>query len=89
MSHSIPTTGQYSIAARMDRLPITPLHVKATIVIGLGLFFDIYEIFLSGTLERRPICIAERHDAVQRVARSPMDDGRWTMIPQGPADGST
>lgn len=39
-----------SIAARMDRLPITPLHVKATIVIGLGLFFDIYEIFLSGTL---------------------------------------
>lgn len=39
-----------SIAARMDRLPITPLHVKATVVIGLGLFFDIYEIFLSGTL---------------------------------------
>lgn len=39
-----------SVAARMDRLPITPLHVKATIVIGLGLFFDIYEIFLSGTL---------------------------------------
>lgn len=39
-----------SIAARMDRLPITPLHIKATVIIGLGLFFDIYEIFLSGTL---------------------------------------
>lgn len=50
MSHSAAATRQYSIAARMDRLPITPLHVKATIVIGLGLFFDIYEIFLSGTL---------------------------------------
>ena len=40
----------YSIAARMDRLPITPLHRRATVVIGFGLFFDIYEVFLAGTL---------------------------------------
>lgn len=41
---------EYSIAARMDRLPITPLHRRATIVIGFGLFFDLYEVFLAGTL---------------------------------------
>ena len=39
-----------SIPARMDRLPIVPTHLRATVIIGVGLFFDIYEIFLSGTL---------------------------------------
>jgi MFS transporter, putative metabolite:H+ symporter len=39
-----------TVAARMNRLPITPLHRRATIVIGLGLFFDIYEVFLAGVL---------------------------------------
>ena len=34
----------------MDRLPITPLHRRATVVIGLGQFFDLYEIFLAGVL---------------------------------------
>ncbi|MGA8114064.1 MAG: MFS transporter [Actinocatenispora sp.] len=42
-----PTT---TIAARMNRLPITRLHRMATLAIGLGLFFDIYEIFLAGVL---------------------------------------
>ncbi|MFW0794009.1 MFS transporter [Gordonia sp. CPCC 205515] len=44
------TMAGYSIAARMDRLPITPLHRRATVVIGFGLFFDLYEVFLAGTL---------------------------------------
>jgi putative MFS transporter len=39
-----------AIAARMDRLPITPLHRRAVVVIGLGQFFDLYEIFLAGVL---------------------------------------
>jgi MFS transporter, putative metabolite:H+ symporter len=39
-----------TVAARMDRLPITPLHRRATVAIGLGLFFDIYEVFLAGVL---------------------------------------
>ncbi|WP_245813994.1 MFS transporter [Rhodococcus marinonascens] len=34
----------------MDRLPITRHHRWLTVVIGLGLFFDIYEIFLAGVL---------------------------------------
>jgi putative MFS transporter len=39
-----------SIAARIDRLPITRTHKRATIAIGLGMFFDIYEVFLAGVL---------------------------------------
>jgi putative MFS transporter len=43
-----PTAG--SIGARMDRLPITRTHRLATVAIGLGMFFDIYEVFLAGVL---------------------------------------
>ena len=39
-----------SIAARMDRLPITRTHRRATLAVGLGMFFDIYEVFLAGVL---------------------------------------
>lgn len=44
-----PTTRVF-VAARMDRLPVTRLHVAATAVIGLGLFFDAYENFLAATI---------------------------------------
>ncbi|UOF91126.1 MFS transporter [Fodinisporobacter ferrooxydans] len=39
-----------SIADRLNRLPISPFHKKATVIIGLGTFFDLYDIFLSGAL---------------------------------------
>jgi putative MFS transporter len=39
-----------SIATRMDRLPITRTHRQATVAVGLGMFFDIYEVFLAGVL---------------------------------------
>ncbi|WP_308163446.1 MFS transporter [Nocardia alni] len=42
--------GGDSIAARLDRMPITRMHVVAVVCVGLGLFFDTYEIFLAGTL---------------------------------------
>lgn len=38
------------LAARMDRLPIVRTHRRATVAVGLGLFFDFYEIFLAGVL---------------------------------------
>jgi putative MFS transporter len=38
------------VAARMDRLPITRTHRRATLAVGLGMFFDIYEVFLAGVL---------------------------------------
>jgi putative MFS transporter len=43
-----PDTG--TIAGRLDRLPITRTHRRATVAVGLGLFFDFYEVFLTGVL---------------------------------------
>ncbi|HEY1968448.1 MAG TPA: MFS transporter [Pseudonocardia sp.] len=34
----------------MDRLPITSTHRRATLAVGLGMFFDIYEVFLTPVL---------------------------------------
>lgn len=39
-----------SIAARLDRLPMTRWHWTLVAVVGLGTFFDLYEIFLGGVL---------------------------------------
>lgn len=47
---SSSTTGGPSIAGRMDRLPLIGMHRKATTAVGLGLFFDMYEIFLTPVL---------------------------------------
>ncbi len=38
------------VAARLDRLPVTRRHRSLVITIGMGLFFDMYEIFMSGVL---------------------------------------
>lgn len=34
----------------LDHLPVGPMHRKVVVAIGLGLFFEIYEIFLSSTI---------------------------------------
>lgn len=44
------SAGRASIAARLNRLPIGRVHKLAVIFVGLGLFFDTYEVFLAGTL---------------------------------------
>jgi MFS transporter, putative metabolite:H+ symporter len=46
----VTTLALFSIASRLNRLPIIGIHRRATVVIGLGLFFDSYEIFLIGAL---------------------------------------
>jgi MFS transporter, putative metabolite:H+ symporter len=38
------------IGQRLDHLPIGPIHRKIVVAIGLGLFFEMYEIFLSSTI---------------------------------------
>ncbi|POX42683.1 MFS transporter [Streptomyces sp. Ru73] len=43
--HPAPT-----IAERLDRLPLTRRHWMAVVVVGVGIFFDLYEVFLAGTL---------------------------------------
>jgi putative MFS transporter len=39
-----------SIADRLNRLPIVRTHRVATVVIGIGVFFDLFDIFLAGVL---------------------------------------
>jgi putative MFS transporter len=38
------------IGQRLDHLEVGPMHRKVVVAIGLGLFFEIYEIFLSSTI---------------------------------------
>lgn len=46
----MPEQNSTQLAARLSRLPITPTHRRAIVAVGIGLFFDIYEIFLAGTI---------------------------------------
>jgi len=48
------------IGRRLDQLSVGPTHRKVIVVIGLGLFFEVYEIFLSRHRQHRP------EDAVRR-----------------------
>lgn len=48
--HSPGMASGLAIAARMDRLPVTRTHRRATVAVGLGLFFEFYEVFLAGVL---------------------------------------
>ncbi|GAA4162700.1 MFS transporter [Gryllotalpicola daejeonensis] len=36
--------------AQLDDLPVGRTHWRVVIAVGLGLFFDLYEVFLSGTI---------------------------------------
>ena len=38
------------VAARLDRLPITRWHRVLTLLVGVGSFFDLYEVFLGSVL---------------------------------------
>ncbi|MFK0292233.1 MFS transporter [Streptomyces sp. NPDC090442] len=38
------------VAARLDRLPASRWHRRVTLVVGVGAFFDLYEVFLGGVL---------------------------------------
>lgn len=46
----ISPDGGISVAARLDRLPVTRVHRMAVVIVGIGMFFDLYEVFLAGTL---------------------------------------
>ncbi|HWT45864.1 MAG TPA: MFS transporter, partial [Vicinamibacterales bacterium] len=39
-----------TIAARLNRLPITRTHRAITAIAGIGTFFDLFDIFLAGVL---------------------------------------
>ena len=44
------TSAQTTIAARMDRVPLFSLHRKLVFVLGIGTFFDVFDIALGGLL---------------------------------------
>lgn len=46
-----------SVGEQLDRMPVGAVHRKVIVAIGLGLFFEMYEIFLSSTMST-----ALRHD---------------------------
>ncbi|MVU76331.1 MFS transporter [Nocardia sp. ET3-3] len=35
---------------RLDEQPLGPVHYKLVALVGMGLFFDLYELFLAGTI---------------------------------------
>lgn len=49
--------GTTSVGEQLDQLPVGTVHRKAIVVVGLGLFFEMYEIFLASTMST-----ALRHD---------------------------
>src|SRR5882757_4750158 len=45
-----PTPTRLRVADTLDRLPVTRTHLRVVVAVGLGLFFDMYEVFLAGTI---------------------------------------
>jgi putative MFS transporter len=39
-----------TIAARLDRIPLFSMHRRLAFIVGIGAFFDLYDIFLGGVL---------------------------------------
>ena len=44
------TQAERTIAARLDRLPILPFHRRLLVLIGAGMFFDSFDIYLAGSV---------------------------------------
>lgn len=45
-----PEVVKAELAARLDRLPVTRLHRFFIAVVGVAVFFDLYDLFLAGTI---------------------------------------
>lgn len=39
-----------TIASQLNLLPVTRAHWRTTVIVGLGLFFDLFDVFLAGIL---------------------------------------
>ncbi|MGV0039190.1 MFS transporter [Mycobacterium colombiense] len=53
----VVSTSGSTVGELLDDMPVGPVHRKAIVAVGLGLFFEMYEIFLSSTMST-----ALRHD---------------------------
>src|SRR4051812_39898973 len=43
-------TQSADIGSQLDALPVTRMHRKIVVAIGMGLFFEVYEIFVSSSI---------------------------------------
>jgi putative MFS transporter len=50
MSAGTEVTPMSSVSARLDRLPILPFHRRLLVLIGAGMFFDSFDIYLAGSV---------------------------------------
>ena len=41
-------TGPGTIGARLDRLPLSGFHTRIVTLIAIGLFLDVFDIYLAG-----------------------------------------
>ena len=48
--HGGPAPGPPGHGARLDRIPLFSLHRRLAVAVGLGTFFDLYDIFHVGVL---------------------------------------
>ena len=48
--HADRDGGLRDIGRRLDHLPVGHVHRRVVVAVGLGLFFEVYEIFLSSTI---------------------------------------
>jgi hypothetical protein len=48
--HADRDGGLRDIGRRLDHLPVGHFHRRVVVAVGLGLFFEVYEIFLSSTI---------------------------------------
>ena len=49
----IAAEGQLSVAARLNRLPVTSFHRRLVLICAIGLFFDIFDLYMSGYIGAR------------------------------------
>jgi hypothetical protein len=62
------------IGQRLDHLPIGPMHRKVVVAIGLGLFFEVYEILLSSTIAT---ALKTSRRLSSQIRKSPNSPGRF------------
>ncbi len=52
-TEGIAAAGGFSVAARLNRLPVTPFHRRLVLICAIGLFFDIFDLYMSGYIGAR------------------------------------
>ncbi|WP_226353088.1 hypothetical protein [Pseudonocardia sp. ICBG601] len=55
MTEARPGTATSGPAAVLESLPLSGWHRRLVVLVGIGSFFDLYEVFLGGVLAPMPL----------------------------------